>query len=608
MDPFLLSEDEVNDELQIRAITLNGPLQFKQMLLARSLKNELEKFSPDPPLLPDWDTNLELEKCLRKSSELHALVSDTDPSNIPHVQIVLAKAHYLYRKISRVPITPENTATISAVISRVKELISSSSEIVRKGINANKRARESFGTNSSTPTRHKSQRSEQPNEQISHENQHVNFVNRQTESYQLQGAASLEAQQAASLIPNYALLNDSVPRNAPHPSNDDTMKEILKLLQTLQVNSIQSQPINQSHIQQQRPVVERNNVAQNVPNSAQTSYANPPVIVPNPHLNASHTVGQNLSANQQPLAQYPPIQNFRGPPPHKWNISHDGINKRSLKTFLKTYETLGKSQNFSDAELRFQLPYVLKDRAKQWYVDNMHRFTTFEDAKRGILEHYLEPNHDYYLKKEIEARQQGDKERFITYYDEMVAMFNCLDNPPSTHEQVLQIYDNCLPDLKSLLSTHIDFIESLDVLVASGKRLDGALRDARRRAQTDKKVNFKYHKVNEIFNSDSDEEVCVMTRFNKDKKPDGANYDDRRCFNCGSKQHYAANCPHVNRRVSCRKCGKQCVNSVDCQCDPNDFAQENRKVFCHKCGKQGVKFSDCECNSKNLKGSTASQD
>lgn len=93
----------------------------------------------------------------------------------------------------------------------------------------------------------------------------------------------------------------------------------------------------------------------------------------------------------------------------KWGLHFDGVDPL---TFLERIEELRAGYGLDHDQLLLDLPECLRGNALLWYRYNRVSWQTWNDFCEGIRTHFLPPGYQNHLRREIQARNQRQRETF----------------------------------------------------------------------------------------------------------------------------------------------------------------------------------------------------
>jgi hypothetical protein len=260
-------------------------------------------------------------------------------------------------------------------------------------------------------------------------------------------------------------------------------------------------------------------------------------------------------------------------PIQKWGIVFQGGNLGlSVKDFLSQIEIWAHSQKVSETELLASAFLFFEGDAKIWYRAFYSKFQCWSDLVNSLEKQFLPSDYDFWLKKEIENRQQGINENFGIYLAAMELLFSNLSEPLIELEKLKILRRNMLPHYKP----HLSFmpIRNIQQLLSCCRIVDDTKEEIdRQKAPTSHNRNLlepalsnpnikRRVRVNELDQTDIDEnsndgELNALIR-----------QSELHCYNCGIKGHHFRDC------------------------------RLQRKIFCYRCGKTGAYLSNCpKCNN-----------
>jgi hypothetical protein len=292
---------------------------------------------------------------------------------------------------------------------------------------------------------------------------------------------------------------------------------------------------------------------------------------------------------------------------HKWRIEFRGDeNGISLNDFISQVEHFQKAEAVSDAELRDSVIHLLKGQALTWYRAFHNEYPSWPDLKYALRKEFLPGAYQHYLRQEIEARVQGEDEKFSVFLASMEMLFKNLAYPISEAEKIDILRRNMHPELAEKFA--VFSIRSIPELSSIVKNLESVRYAAQRRNSqmcrplepafsTPQKPRFvrKVHLVEQDEDSAEDDQVAAVERYVKRS-------ENRRSASKSTAPDAQTETPELsgtaNREVlKCWNCEEKGHNFRDC-------LKERRQYFCYNCGNKGVTSSRCPIcrNLGNSKG------
>jgi Retrotransposon gag protein len=168
----------------------------------------------------------------------------------------------------------------------------------------------------------------------------------------------------------------------------------------------------------------------------------------------------NVGPQSQLHAQYyqpqPPGGNLaRRSAVFKWRIVFSGDNTGlSLNDFLLQAEDLRIAAGMNETDLRESLIHLLRSSALTWYRAFHAQYGTWQSLKSAMRKEFLPYDYEYYLRKDIDQRFQGDNEPFSVFLASMEMLFKNLSKPPPEEEKIEILRRNMKPELARQLSIY----------------------------------------------------------------------------------------------------------------------------------------------------------
>jgi Retrotransposon gag protein len=286
----------------------------------------------------------------------------------------------------------------------------------------------------------------------------------------------------------------------------------------------------------------------------------------------------------------------------KWRIAFSGDNTGlSLNDFLLQAEDLRIAAGMNETDLRESLIHLLRGSALTWYRAFHAQYGTWQSLKFAMRKEFLPYDYEYYLRKDIDQRFQGDNESFSVFLASMEMLFKNLSKPPPEEEKIEILRRNMKPELARQLSIyHVYSVQQLYNLIKHWERCQ-FVTDRRRDTAPLEPAFFNSTTTNsnrprtvrrvqlvEISGDEEeiDAEVAALQRGSSKirvTKKDAASFQPKVsvvtpviqpsggrgpsnvvCWNCEGVGHTFRECTANRERIFCFGCGEKDVTTVNC--------------------------------------------
>ncbi|CAB0033052.1 unnamed protein product [Trichogramma brassicae] len=100
-----------------------------------------------------------------------------------------------------------------------------------------------------------------------------------------------------------------------------------------------------------------------------------------------------------------------------WQISFDGENREEARAFLASLKECQESNEIPTDRLLRSMPVVLKDKAKRWFRENKHRWTTWTSFRKAFKDKYMKLLRDSEVRSDLDRRTQAKGETISDFAD-----------------------------------------------------------------------------------------------------------------------------------------------------------------------------------------------
>lgn len=160
-------------------------------------------------------------------------------------------------------------------------------------------------------------------------------------------------------------------------------------------------------------------------------------------------------------------------PVHKWSARYDGMdNGRKLNEFLKEVEFNARSEGFTEAELFVSAHHLFTRKARSWFmeVNGNNELGSWENLVRELKSEFLPVDIDYQYERLANARKQGPKEKFQDYYLDMVRIFRSMSRQWDDARKFDVLFRNTRADCRTaMLAANVSSIPKMREF---GKKFD----------------------------------------------------------------------------------------------------------------------------------------
>lgn len=281
-------------------------------------------------------------------------------------------------------------------------------------------------------------------------------------------------------------------------------------------------------------------------------------------------------------------------PVSKWRINFSGDSRGPTVTqFLNRVEVLARNNRVSDDELLSQANFFFKEgsEAEEWYFTFCNKFISWAGFKHQLRLRFEQPNKDRVIERQIIDRRQQPHETFNAFASAIEKLAQQLTRPMSEERKLDILTDNMRDGYKPFLTIYrIDRVEEL-ITICHG--LDKSMYRSYSNFPKNRPPQINHLEESEQeFESEHgqhEEELNAIGQTMKRKKTmesgstgetpripqDGQN--NILCWNCRQYGHYWRDCDK-QKKIFCHFCGQ--MNYITSNCPNNhrfQSQQENEK-------------------------------
>ncbi|KAL7294489.1 hypothetical protein TKK_0012482 [Trichogramma kaykai] len=187
-----------------------------------------------------------------------------------------------------------------------------------------------------------------------------------------------------------------------------------------------------------------------------------------------HVPAQEVSADEDVLVHQRIVQNQT-----KAKKRRAVIDKVvAARAFLASLKECQESNEIPTDRLLEAMPVVLKDKAKRWYRENKHRWTTWASFRKAFENKYMKLLRDSEVRRDLDRRTQAKGETIFDFADCFRYLVRHLRRKPEETELV----EMFLRNLRSEYRRHIVAARpwTIDEAVELGQELEQMLEDDER--------------------------------------------------------------------------------------------------------------------------------
>lgn len=274
-------------------------------------------------------------------------------------------------------------------------------------------------------------------------------------------------------------------------------------------------------------------------------------------------------------------------PVSKWRINFSGDSRGPTVTqFLNRVEVLATNNRVSETDLLSQANFFFKEgsEAEEWYFTFCNKFTNWVGFKHQLRLRFEQPNKDKVIERQILDRRQLPHETFNAFISAIEKLAQQLTKPMSEERKLDILTENMKDSYKPFLTIYR--IEKIDDLVAVCHALDKSMY----RSYNSYPKN-RPHQINNIEETEHDSdsqyeqevgELNAIGQALRRKKVDEKT------------REYSGAIPKVPKddqnNVLCWNCRQ--YGHFWRNCD------KQKKIFCHLCGQMNFVTANCPNNHR----------
>lgn len=271
-------------------------------------------------------------------------------------------------------------------------------------------------------------------------------------------------------------------------------------------------------------------------------------------------------------------------PVSKWRINFSGDSRGPTVTqFLNKVEILARNNKITDQELLSQANFFFKENseAEEWYFTFCHKFTTWARFKHQLRLRFEQPNKDKVIERQILDRRQLPNETFNAFLSAVEKLAQQLTKPLSEERKLDILKENMKDCYKPFLTIYR--IERIDELTAVCHELDKSMyrnygtyprnrihqvnnvEEGEQNWEDEEYVEEEVNAIGQaIRKNKAMQRTKEMTNTINQKVPEGE--DNVLCWNCRQYGHFWRNC-NKQKKIFCHYCGQ--MNYVTANCPNN---------------------------------------
>lgn len=283
------------------------------------------------------------------------------------------------------------------------------------------------------------------------------------------------------------------------------------------------------------------------------------------------------------------VRNKLQVPVNKWRIYFSGDSRGPTVTqFLNRVEILAKNNRVTEQELLSQANFFFKEgsEAEDWYYTFFHKFTSWTNFKHQLRLRFEQPNKDRIIERQIMDRRQLPQETFNAFVAAIEKLAQQLTKPLSEDRKLEILLENMRDNYKPFLTIYR--IERIEELITICHGLDKSMYRSY--------SNFPRHRpqpINclegEVWNQEEVEEE--INAINKTKFNRNISEEIHQSNTNNSRDLIELNKPFDNQANTlcwnCRQFGHFWRNCI-----------KAKKIFCHFCGQMNYITSNCPKNHR----------
>jgi len=236
---------------------------------------------------------------------------------------------------------------------------------------------------------------------------------------------------------------------------------------------------------------------------------------------------------------------------------------------------LKRTYRLFDDYVKILIGMRLKNKASEWFKSKAeHIELPVDELLRELREMYNHRPSRVKLRKRFEERVWKSSETFHQYVHEKIILANQVPIPED--EVVEYLIDGIPQNLRDQarvgrITTKAALLEAFEKVTLRDKALSGSSGNTERRQQSGKGQHRRPSGGNE-------------------KKGEASGITEKRCFNCGHREHTAADCPTKAEGPKCFKCSER--GHIAAKCTKSSAVQSVSVSKDCKCVKS-VQIGDC---------------
>lgn len=325
------------------------------------------------------------------------------------------------------------------------------------------------------------------------------------------------------------------------------------------------------------------------PTRPQQRFENPALFQRNrvcPNSIASHV---SLAGDFEPVQADRPNYDSRNRwqvPVSKWRINFSGDSRGPTVTqFLNKVEILARNNKISDQELLSQANFFFKENseAEEWYFTFCSKFTTWAGFKHLLRLRFEQPNKDMVIERQILDRRQQPNETFNAFLSSIEKLAQQLTKPLSEERKLNILIENMRDSYKPFLTIYR--IERIEELTTICHGLDKSMYRTY--------SNYPRNRMPQVNNVDEaeqawEEEVDQEEELNaigQAMRRNKISEKPKELANANPK-----NVPEVENNILCWNCRQ--YGHFWRNCD------RQKKIFCHFCGQMNYLTANCPNNHR----------
>lgn len=239
--------------------------------------------------------------------------------------------------------------------------------------------------------------------------------------------------------------------------------------------------------------------------------------------------------------------------PHKWNVKFSEKSKIPVDTFIFQITTLKEANGVSWDDVLSCFHLFLEGSALTWYWrfrSCSESANSWEALKEMLIKKYRTKKTDEEIFIMMASRKQGEKEKFIHFYEAIEDIHSLMRTPTSDKSLMKLITSNVKSLTHKFLLTYKP--DSLEEFIETCEKCD--------------KLLYPQLYQNHFSTSRQVADLLPMSEFSS---PQMEAFTPKVCKNCGKPDHYFKDCDQPIQ-LSCFKCNKKGFTVRTCpDCNPN---------------------------------------